>query len=466
MLTYSFAGRQNEPLYEYLYRRIKEDIMSGEIPVGERLPSKRALARQLGVSTITIEGAYGQLAAEGYVQSIPKRGYFVADMRSTAVPSPDIREENICFTEAKPKYFADFTANNVTASDFPLRTWSRLQRDCIKEKADALLERTSVHGATALREAIALHLKQFRGLVVSPEQIIIGAGTEYLYSMLVQLLGREKIFCTEDPGYGKIRRIYEANGARCLSVAMDESGIQVRQIEACGADVVHISPSHQFPTGIVMPAHRRYELLAWASKGKRYIIEDDYDSEFRLTEKPLPTLMGIDASDTVIYMNTFSKSLAATIRISYMVLPLSLLEAFEEKLGFYSSPVSSFEQYTLAKFMQEGFFEKHINRMRNRYRRRRDSLLAAIKQSTWQDNVQIMEESAGLHFMLKFQTTLSDRELKERLQQQGIALRALKEYYLQPAPEAEHVFVMNYSHIREEIMKEAINRIGRALNGA
>ena len=269
----------------------------------------------------------------------------------------------------EPHYFADFISNRTNHENFPFSVWAKLVREMVSGESATLLQPPPVGGIPELRKAIADHLYAFRGIGVSPEQIIIGAGTEYLYGLLIQLFGNTAIYAIEDPGYAKISKIYESHGVRVRHIPMDENGIRTEVLEASASDILHLSPSHHYPTGIVTSISRRYELLGWASKSeKRYIIEDDYDSEFRLLGRPIPALQSIDVMDKVIYMNTFSKSLSSTIRISYMVLPEKLLKMFYAKLGFYSCTVSNFEQYTLARFISGGYFEKHINRMRNYYR--------------------------------------------------------------------------------------------------
>ena len=235
-------------------------------------------------------------------------------------------------------------------------------RETISEKENELLEVSPCGGVRELREAIAKHLQSFRGMSINPDQIIVGAGTEYLYGLLIKLLGKDKIYCIENPGYKKLKQIYEDNDVECRIANMDDKGILVDELKALNADVAHISPTHHFPTGITMPINRRYEVLAWANeKDGRYIIEDDYDSEFRINGKPIPPLQNIDVCGKVIYMNTFSKSLTSTIRISYMVLPEALANEFYRRLSFYSCTVSTFEQYALARFINEGYFPPSAN---------------------------------------------------------------------------------------------------------
>ena len=263
----------------------------------------------------------------------------------------------------------------------------------------------------------------------------------------------------EEPGYGKIRKIYAAGGVACLSAPMDALGVRPDGLEK--ADILHISPSHHFPTGIVTPVSRRQELLNWAKQGGKWIIEDDYDSEFRFDAHPMAAMLSMDR-ERVIYMNSFSKTLAPSIRISYMVLPGPLMEAFREKLSFYSCTVPSFEQYTLARFLSRGYFEKHINRMRKFYRNRRNRVVAALENCPFADKLTILEQDAGLHFLLKVDTELSDRELTEKLAAAGIRVRALSSYY-HGNTENPHHLVVNYSGLKEEALEEALAAIGEIM---
>ncbi len=465
MLTYSFEKRGNLSLYEYLYKCIKDDILSFRLAPDEKLPSKRALAKNLNISTITVETAYGQLMAEGYIYSVAKSGFYVSHISTSErkeepfKPSSEITEKS-----KKDEFFADFVRNSAANDYFPFATWTKLMRETMSDEQKNLMVSSPSVGIYALREAIAEHLFQFRGMKVSADRIIIGAGTEYLYSLIIQLLGRDKRYAIEDPGYRKIYHIYKANEVNCVHVPLDESGVNVELLEKSSADVLHISPSHHFPTGIVTPISRRYELLSWASKSKnRYIIEDDYDSEFRLLGKPIPSLQSIDVLEKVIYINTFSKSLTPTIRISYMVLPENLMKKYNEKLSFYSCTVANFEQYTLASFIKKGYFEKHINRMRNFYRNQRDELMKLIKNHPFYENITVTEENAGLHFLLAVKTELSDDELMRRAENNGINVSCLSQYYYDKSQSKKSTLIINYSGIEKEKMSEAISRLFSAL---
>lgn len=465
MITYSFTDIGSDCLYTYLYKCIKNDILQEVLHAGEKLPSKRSLAKNLNISVITVENAYAQLIAEGYIYSIPKKGFFVADIKNlNKKTEPILSIENVRLSSGKSGYFADFTSNQTSSEHFPFSIWAKLTRELLTHNQQELLINPPCGGILPLREAIAGHLKDFRNMTVSPEQIIIGAGTEYLYGLLIQLLGFEKRYAVEDPGYSKISQIYKSHHVSCSFASMDSSGVKISDLEDRNIDIVHISPSHHFPTGTIMPISRRYELLGWAAKSdSRYIIEDDYDSEFRLNGQPIPTLQSIDIQEKVIYINTFTKTLASTVRISYMVLPKHLVNAYYSRLYFYSCTVSNFEQYTLAHFISEGYFEKHINRMRTYYHSKRDKLLHIIAQSPLAAYASISEENAGLHFLLKLKTDLSDREFLLRLEQSGIKLSSLSQYYQSPPESVNHIFIVNYSFVAEEHMEKAIDLIYRAL---
>ena len=443
MLTYELKKQPGVPLYEALYRCVREDILTGRIAPGQKLPSKRALAQHLEVSNITVEGAYDQLLAEGYIRSRERVGYFAeavdhhASVRTAAAPP---REEAV--------WQVDLTANGST--DFPFSVWSRLQRQVMQDFPRELLRPMPNQGLWELRCAIADHLAGFRGMQVSPENILVGAGTDFLYNLLIQLLGREKIYAVEEPGYGKIRKIYAAGGVECVSALMDGKGVIP---EALGeAQVLHISPSHHFPTGIVTPSQRRTELLRWAyGRDERYIIEDDYDSEFRFSAHPMPTMLSMDSRGRVIYMNTFSKTLAPSIRISYMVLPAELMSRFRAKLGFYSCTVPSFEQYTLTRFLGEGCFEKHLNRMRKAYKSIRNAVAAALLDSPYAGKITLLEQDAGLHFLLKLEDSLSETDVAGKWEKAGIRVRTLGSYYHEEVPkESKNCLVINYSGLGTE----------------
>jgi GntR family transcriptional regulator/MocR family aminotransferase len=441
------------------------DILQKKLEPDEKLPSKRVFAKNLGVSIITIENAYAQLVAEGYIYSLPKRGYFVSNLQKQTI-NP-VKERPLAGQRPKKEteYYADFVRNSVAPGTFPFSVWTRLLREVTATENElSLLSDASVGGVMKLRQAIAEHLYQFRGMSVDPEQIIVGAGTQYLYSVIIQLLGRNHLYAVEDPGYTRLTKIYESNDVKCCHIPMDAFGVMPDFLKSSQADILHITPSHHFPTGIVMPVSRRYELLSWAAKqNERYIIEDDYDCEFRLFGKPIPTLLSIDVMEKVIYINTFSKSLAPTFRISYMVLPKHLVGRFYQKLGFYSCTVSSFEQFTLARFISEGYFEKHINRMRTYYRNQRDVILKAIRESNLSPYVTIHEEDSGLHFLMNVNADVEDAKLITAAKNVGIRISCVSKYYHDEQDCKTHTIIINYSGLELEKAETAIKRLSKSI---
>ena len=438
----------------------------------------------MGISVITVQNAYGQLISEGYIYSIEKKGFFVTDI---AVENQFFQrkqfgkksEKNTCdgneveydysqVVSTEKKYFVDLKSNTTSYEKFPFSLWSHVTRQVLNSGDERLLQRMSANGVLELRNAICQYLLEFRNMNVKPNQIVIGSGTEALYTMLIQLLGRQSVYAVENPGYKKVARIFEINGANFIPIDIKKEGINIKELENSCANVIHVSPSHHFPTGIVMPVRFRGELLDWATKEKnRYIIEDDYDSEFRFNGKPLETLQCADRNDCVIYMNTFSKTLAPSFRISYMVLPLKLIKVFEEKLGFSSCSVSSFEQYTLAEFLREGFYAKHIIRMKNYYRNLRNNLIHSLQASKLAEISEIQEEDSGLHFLLRINFLYSGEELKLRLEKQGIRGSLLSDFFYNQSNSEEqnnnHVLVVNYSGIKKEQIPELVSRMEKAI---
>lgn len=438
MLTYELDGKNK---YYSLYSKIRGDILSGRLEKGEQLPSKRTLAQNLCVSVITVQTAYEQLLAEGYIVAKERSGYFVADVnvdfygrREVAAPEP---EPEKCFT-------LDLVKGGADVRLFPFSVWAKLMRTVLADCGEHLLQRVPCDGDGELKRAIASYLYRARGIEVDPRFIVIGAGAEYLYGVIVQLLGRDKLFAVENPGYGRISACYNLNGAKCVYVPVTDAGADCGEVEKSGADVLHISPSHQFPTGAVTPLSSRARLIGWAREGDRYIIEDDYDSEFRLYGKPLQCAYSL-CPDRVIYMNTFSKSLAPSMRIGYMVLPPKLYERYKALFGFSACAVPVFEQKTLAAMLDKGHFERHINRLKNHYREVRAEVLAKLKTLGVECNVR--DTGSGLHLLAHFPNAESDEQIKEVAAQNGINLKCLSDYLLAPLGSTEKCAVINFSGV-------------------
>ena len=445
MLTYDLENRGGLPLYEYLYRCLRDDILSGAVAAGTRLPSKRALAEHLRISIITVEGAYQQLAAEGYVIARPRRGFYAAPVDHPPA-APALVE--VPAEESSPRWRLDLKSGRVDS--FPSAVWARLTRQALSEGGHLLP--TPHQGLPALRRAIAGDLQDFKGMVVSPEQIVVGAGAEYLYLLLAQLLGREQVFALEDPGYPKIRQVYAKWGAVCRPIPLDGQGMALESLRASGAGVAHISPAHHYPTGIVMPIPRRQALLRWAEEADGWIIEDDYDSEFRFTGRPIPTLQSIDARGRVIYVNSFSQTISPSMRVGFMVLPPRLLERYRRELGFYASTVPALEQQVLARFLDGGWYEQHLSRTRKKYRLRREAVLEAFAACPF--TAGLTDRGAGLHFLLRLNTRSDDEALRRRAEGLGVRLGFLSEYAAVPDPAYAHTLVVNYAGLDVERLGE------------
>ena len=474
MITVDFSKNKDIGLCEQLYNTIKTQIMNTTLKPDSKLPSKRALASHLGISVITVQNAYAQLISEGYIYSIEKKGFYVTDFSDFNIKPHNYNSTQGTKSQATqpaqspqaPEFFTDFRSNSTNAQKFPFTLWSHTARQVLNSQDEKLLIRSDMKGTYELRLAIAEYLLEFRNMQVSPQQIVIGAGTEALYSMLVQYFGRDKVYAVENPGYKKAKAIFELNGALCTPIDIDSQGMNPESLRKKDVEIIHISPNHHFPTGIVVPVKRRMELLAWANEqSNRYIIEDDYDSEFRFNGKPLPTLQSADTQNKVFYMNTFSKTLAPSFRISYLVLPASLTADFEKKLGSYSCQVSVIEQSTLAHFISAGFFEKHINKMKNYYRTLRNNLISELQKSPVMPLCKITEQEAGLHFLLTISTDKTPQQIKDNMKKNGINVSLLSDYYYSAYSSRECTLVINYSALKKERIAETVERISAAIIG-
>lgn len=455
MLTYDMSKRKGETMYEYLYRSIREDILQGRLKAGEKLPSKRALAEHLGVSVKTVENAYEQLLLEGYLLSEEKRGYYVGRIQRSRSNTPVL--EPFVTKYREEEYLADFTANGIHYEKFPFATWAKVMRETLTDYDTSLLKTVPFHGVEKLRREIAAYLYRYRGMQVSPDHIIVGAGTEYLYNRILQLLGSDACYAIENPGYRKIAKLYDAYHAKWMHVDIDAGGMSVEALRRTNANVVHVSPTHHYPMGLVMPIGRRQELLSWASEERnRYMIEDDFDCEFRITGRPIPSMQSLDTNHRVIYMNTFSKTMVPSLRVSYMVLPEKLMEQYVSTMNFYSCTVSGFEQYALAAFMEKGYFERHLRRMGTYYRQQREKILKMFRESPLMSVSRILEEDAGTHFLLQVNTTLSDTEIKWAAREKGVLLNCLSEYCFDHAEKYRGFLLINYSDVEEDRLRQAI----------
>lgn len=350
---------KSRPVYLQIYKLIREDIIRGVYSYHTKLPSKRLLSEELNVSTVTVEHAYALLCDEGYAEARQRSGFFVIFRKSDGfASSAEVRTEHIPAMQGHHAY-----------PDFPFSVLSKTMRRVLADYAEALLGKSPNAGCTELREALRRYLIRNRGMNVELNQIIIGSGAEYLYGLIIEMLGRSRVYGIESPSYQKIEQVYRAAEATYELLPLSEDGIDSTALFRAKADVLHTTPYRSFPTGITASANKRHEYIRWSSKKGRIIIEDDFESEFSVSSKPEDTLFSLSEYDNVIYMNTFSKTISPALRVGYMVLPRSLVREFESKLGFYSCTVPTFEQFVLAELINNGDFERHINRVRRNKRK-------------------------------------------------------------------------------------------------
>ncbi len=356
-MKYTIHRQQGEPTYLQLYRQVRQDIVKGILPHGTKLLSKRILGEELGISTVTVEHAYSLLCDEGYVESRERSGYFVI-FRST---------DGFAGTEEAPSLHP--TPHKSEPTEFPFSVLTKAMRRVMNDYGESILESSPGTGCRELRDAICQYLARSRGVLVSPEQIVIGSGSEHLYTLVLSLLGQNRQYAIESPSYNKIEQVYRASNVSFSMLPLGAEGIESRALWDCNGHVLHISPYRSYPSGVTASASKRHEYLAWASKENRYIIEDDFQSEFSLSRKPEDTLFSQSTGENVIYMNSFSKTISPSLRVAYMVLPKGLLPVYEERLGFLSCTVPTFQQLVLADLLCGGEFERHINRVRRKLRR-------------------------------------------------------------------------------------------------
>lgn len=361
-MRYYVEEKKNKFAYIQLYEQIREDIVKGVLSYGTKLPSKRLLAEETDTSVITVEHTYSILCEEGYIESRERSGYFVIYQEKDFWSSGDsaerksVKNDTISYTQG-------------VKCDFPFSVLSKTMRKVLAEYREEILVKSPNQGCLELRGAISNYLVRSNGITVQPEQIIIGSGAEYFYSLIVQLLANHVKFALEDPSYSKIQKVYEANGIACDLLELGQDGIKSEKLLKTDATVLHITPFHSFPSGVTASVSKRHEYLRWAENRNGYIIEDNYDSELTVSKKNEDTVFSLSDEGRVIYLNTFSHTIAPSIRIGYMVLPEQMLEDFQEKLGFYSCSVPVFEQYVLAELINNGDFERHVNRIRRARRR-------------------------------------------------------------------------------------------------
>ena len=470
-LTLCLDPAADRPLYQQLYDSLAQQIRTGRLKCGDRLPGKRSLASQLAVAVNTVDTAYQMLVAEGYLEARDRSGFFVLECGDVVLPAAarpaetegGDRGAGPGGEEESPAVRFDLSTGAVDTALFPFRTWGRIQKELLYAES-GLLRHGDRQGDGELRRELAAYLRAYRGVVCDPGQIVVGAGMEYLLGLLAQLL-RGTTAAVENPGYDRPRTILENSGIPCRCVDIDGEGLDPAGLEESGARLCYVTPSHHFPTGVTMRLGRRAQLLRWAAaEPGRYILEDDYDAEFRFDMRPIPSLQGMAGPEgPVVYLCTFSKSLAPSIRIACMVLPLGLLERYRAAFGSYANTVSRFEQQTLRRFLEEGYFTRHLARLRGAYKARMERLAAALEETFGRERVDIRGRHTGLHLLLTLADGPGEAEMVRAAGQAGVRLRGLSEYYLERRERCpESSVILGYASLPDGEIGELVRALGQA----
>lgn len=477
-LTIQLSADSEKCLYEQIYEYIKDEIRKGKLLAGERLPSARSLAENLQVARSTVDCAYGQLVAEGYVEAKPQRGFFVSRVDELlhvpeAADRVSVRQDMGTAgkagmetdKKAGKSILYDFSPHAISMKDFPFATWKKITKNILVDANKEMFALGDPRGDEELRVTISRYLHSSRGVNCLPEQIVVGAGSDYLFMLLEKILGKQLPIAMEDPTYRRAYRVFRSFAYKVIPVSMDENGMDVKELRKTDAKVAYVMPSHQFPTGTVMPIGRRVELLKWAKeKEDRYLIEDDYDSEFRYRSKPIPALQASDTAGKVIYMGTFSKSIAPAIRVGYMVLPKTLLSRYQENCSFYASTVSRIDQRILNEFIRDGYFERYLNKMRKIYREKHDYILGLL--TPFEKKFRISGENAGLHLLLTSKDGISEEELLTAAREKGVELYGINASCMRLSegenPAFQNTVLLGYGALEKEEILQGIQALQEA----
>lgn len=456
-LTIELHTDSSKCLYEQIYEYIRQEIREGKLRPGERLPSTRSLADYLQISRSTAALAYDQLLAEGYIVAKPYRGYYVCHIEELYRVDAGEESRRVGSERAedrKQRYVCDFSPTATDMSLFPFSVWRKINKSVLSGSSSGLFAQGDAQGEYSLRETISRYLHSSRGVNCSPQQIIVGAGNDYLLLLLEKILGRHVRIAMENPTYKRAYQIFRSFAYEITTVDMDEAGMSVEGLRQSDVTAAYVMPSHQYPTGTLMPIGRRLELLKWADEAPgRYLIEDDYDSEFRYKGKPIPSLQASDKHGRVIYIGTFSKSIAPAIRVSYMVLPQPLLERYRQQCYFYSTTVSRIDQKVLETFIGEGYFERYLNKMRKHYKEKHDLLLEQL--GDFEKVFHITGENAGLHLLLTGRQGQAEEALLAAAEDVGVRVYGLSESLVgQGGTQPSRTVLLGYGGLdKEEIIK-------------
>ncbi|MDD5293941.1 MAG: PLP-dependent aminotransferase family protein [Candidatus Izemoplasmatales bacterium] len=461
MITIYLDSSSSTPLYMQLYDHMRQLIINGSLEAHAKLPSRRQLANHLKVSEMTVMMGYEQLLAEGYIYAQKRTGYYVESLPSLKIMIPP-KKPHLDSPVTEAKHYLEFKTNVIARDAFPYDLWAKCEKQVITDTLRAHINEKTLYGYAPLREEIAKYLYNYRAIEVTPEDIIITSGSETLVPLIKGLMSEHSCVGLENPGYPKLSHMYQSLSIPTTPIRLDGNGMAMDALEASHVTMIHITPSHQFPTTEVMSVKKRMALLEWANqRDDRWILEDDYDSEFRFSGKPIPALRSLDHHGKVIYFNSFSKSIAPSIRIGFVVIPSSLRQKMRLHSWDYSCPVSMIQQMTLKQFMADSHFERHLNRMRNLYKAKRDYLMTALMRLPFDDMFRIVGSDAGLHFLMVFEA-ISESRLIACAKEKGVLINGLSQYMLSPIKDTPATIVMGYSDLEEKEIDDMISRLNAA----
>jgi len=457
MIILNLDNKLEIPLYIQIYNEIKKIIQDKVLKSNEKLPSKKDFMDHYNISQNTIQNALYLLLEEGYIFSIERKGYFVSDIENLIIQN--IKIENKTKFKEKKKIHYDFSYSGVDKKSLARTIFKRITKDVYDEENDDLLFQGDIQGDLLLRKSICQYLSQSRGFKVEAEQLIISSGTEYLFYIIFKLFNNE-IYGLENPCHKMFKELFLTNNVSFKAISLDEAGIVVEDLKKYNVNIAYVTPSHQFPTGVIMSISRRTELLNWANENSnRYIVEDDYDSEFKYTGRPIPALKATDINDRVIYLGSFSKSISPAIRVSYLVLPKVLLNIYQKKLPYFICPVPTLNQKILYRFIRDGYFIKHINKMRTLYKKKREFLVNIIKtysSKMFTKEIYIQGADAGLHLVIKLNKKINEKEFLKECLENSIKLYSLEEYYLEEIYSETSCFLLGYANLSNKEIEDGI----------
>ncbi|GMQ62913.1 MocR-like pyridoxine biosynthesis transcription factor PdxR [Vallitalea maricola] len=461
-LVPNLDGTLDKPLYVQLYEYIRNEIIGESIIQNEKLPSIRQLSGSLDISKTTIENAYQQLLVEGYLYSLPQKGYYASAFDKTYVNSKKNETEYVAEQKIKKLIKYDFKNEYVEEMNFDFNLWRRYMNRILNYDYQKLYKSTDVQGEMELRKEIVRYVRRSRGVTADASRVIIGGGVQYLLNILSTLMKKIHIdeCAFEDPGFNRAKNIFMHNSFDIIPIPIKEDGIDLKVLKNSNSKLCYVSPSHQFPTGTVMSVDQRIKLLKWASENNGYIIEDDYNSELRYYGKPIPSMQSFDKDGNVIYLGSFSTVLVPSIRISYMILPSKLINLYNESKNRYTQTTSKTEQLALALFMKEGMFEKHIRRLKKNYTKKNQILIQAIK-NYMGDKVQIGGMDSGLHMLINVDSKLSEQQIIEMALDNEILISGISEYTIVKKFQKNPILILSYKGIDINDIEKAIRSLSK-----